>query len=29
MEISKTFVELRNENLERITSDIGIEFRKK
>lgn len=28
MEISKTFVELRNENLDRITSDIGIEFRK-
>ena len=28
MEISKTFVELRNENLDRISSDIGIEFRK-
>ena len=28
MEISKTFVKLRNENLDRITSDIGIEFRK-
>lgn len=28
IEISKTFLELRNENLDRITSDIGIEFRK-
>ena len=28
MEISKTFVELKNENLDRITSDIGIELKK-
>ena len=28
MEISKTFVELRKENLDRITSDIGIELKK-